>query len=73
MLILDLSAAFDTIDHDILLSQICNVYSMNGNALDWFMSYLTGSIQCVVIEDVDQEVGFRVTQGSVLGPKIYYM
>ena len=74
LLMLDLSAAFDTIDHDILLSRLCNVYGITGDALDWFRSYLTGRIQCVVIEDavsVDQEHGFGVPQGSVLGPKIY--
>ena len=73
---LDLSAAFDTIDHDILLSRLCNVYGITGNALDWFRSYLTGRIQCVVIEDsvsVDQELDFGVPQGSVLGPRIYCM
>ena len=73
---LDLSAAFDTIDHDILLSRLCNVYSPTGDALDWSRSYLTGRIQRVVIEDavsVDQELGFGVPQGSVLGPKIYGM
>ena len=48
---LDLSSAFDTIDHDILLSRLCNVYGITGNALDWFRSDLTGRIQCVVIED----------------------
>ena len=63
---LDLSAAFDTIDHDILLSRLCNVYGITGNALDWFRSYLTGRIQRVVIEDsvsVDQELDFGVPQG----------
>ena len=47
-----------------------------GNALDWFMYYITGRIQRVVIEEsvsVDQELDFRVPQGSVLGPKIYCM
>ena len=61
LLMLDLSAAFDTIDHDILLSRLCNVYGITGNALDWFRSYLTGRIQRVVIEDsvsVDQELEF---------------
>ena len=76
MLMFDLSAAFDTIDHDILLSRLCNVYGITGNALDWFRSYLTGRIQCVVIEDsvsVDQELDFGVPQWSVLGPRIYCM
>ena len=65
-----------TIDHDILLSRLCNVYGITGNALDWYRSYLTGRIQRVVIEDsvsVDQELDFGVPQGSVLGPRIYCM
>ena len=76
LLMLDISAAFDTIDHDIMLSRLCNVYGITGDALDWFRSYLTGRIQRVVIEDavsVDQELGFRVPQGLVLGPKMYCM
>ena len=76
LLMLDLSAAFDTIDHDILLSRLCNVYGITGNALDWFRSYLTGRIQRVVIENsvsVDQEQDFGVPQGSLLGPRIYCM
>ena len=51
LLMMDLSAAFDTIDHDILLSRLCNVYGITGDALDWFRSYLTGRIQRVVIEN----------------------
>ena len=70
---LDLSA-FDKIDNDILLSQLCNVYGITGNAFDWFRSYVTGRIQRVVIEDyvsVDQELDFGVPQGSVLCPKFF--
>ena len=48
LLMLDLSAAFDTIDHDILLSRLCTVYGITGDALDWFRSCLTGRIQRVV-------------------------
>ena len=36
LLMLDLSAAFDTIYHDILLARLCNVYGITGDALDWF-------------------------------------
>ena len=74
LLMLDLSAAFDTIDYDILLSRLCNVYCITGNALDWFRSYLTGRIQRVVIEDsvsVDLQLDFGVPQCSVLGSRIY--
>ena len=76
LLMLDLSAVLDTIDHNILLSRLCNVYGVTGNILDWFRSYLTGRIQRVVIEDsvsVDQELDFGVPQDSVLGPIIYCM
>ena len=68
-LMLDLFAAFNTIDHNILLSRLCNVYGITCDALGWFRSYLTGRIQRVVIEDavsVDQELGFGVPPGSVL-------
>ena len=76
LLMLDLSAAVDTIDHDILLSRLCDVYNITGNVLNWFRSYLTGRIQRVIIEDsvsVDQELNFGVPQGSVLSPRIYCM
>ena len=55
---------------------MCNIYGITGDALDWFRFYLTARIQRVVIEDavsVDQELGFGVPQGSVLGTKIYCM
>ena len=64
------------IDYDIQLSRLSNVYGMTGDALDWFRSYLTSRIQRVVIENavsLDQELGFGVPQGSVLGPKNYCM
>ena len=64
---LDLSAAFDTIDHDFLLSRLCNVYGITGNALDWSRSYLTGRIQCVVIEDSVSGAGLWSSTGFYVG------
>ena len=40
--LLDLSSAFDTINHTILLRRLGNWFGMSGKALDWFKSYLTG-------------------------------
>ena len=45
LVLLDLSAAFDTVDHDILLSILANRFSIQGLALDWFRSYLANRTQ----------------------------
>ena len=76
LLMLDLSAAFDTIDHGILLSRLNSLYGISGDALDWFKSYLSNRVQRVIIGDIVSEcknLNFGVPQGTVLGPKIYCM
>ena len=74
MIFLDLSAAFDTIDTDTLLQILHDEIGVDGIALEWFRSFLTGRTQRVKIQDEYSqscEVPFGVPQGSVLGPKIF--
>ena len=44
--LLDLSAAFDTVDYDILLRRLQTSFGVVSVACDWFRSYLTGRVQC---------------------------
>ena len=74
LVLLDLSAAFDTIDHEILLSILSSRLGITGNALAWFKSYLSQRFQTVNIngaKSVSQELKFGVPQGSVLGPILF--
>ena len=72
--LLNLSAAFDTIDHSTLLSCLQDWFGVGGSTLKWFSSYLTGCYQSVKIGStlLDlQKLLFRVRQGSVLGPLLF--
>lgn len=76
LITLDLSAAFDTIDHDILLNRLHELFGISGEALKWLTSYFQGRAQSVIIgSSVSQEKALTcgVPQGSVLGPKCYCM
>lgn len=71
LILLDLSAAFDTVDHSLLLSLFENILGIEDAALHLLKSYLTGRSQCVVIENLQSELTdliYGVPQGSVLGP-----
>ena len=71
LVLLDLSSAFDTIDHKILLNRLCKRYGVQGTALQWMESYLHNRKQRVVIgQDTSDQHGLNtgVPQGSVLGP-----
>ena len=73
MVLLDMSKAFDSIRHDILLSKLQNLDFSQG-ALNWFQSYLSNRQQCVRIGDAVSKVlplEFGVPQGSILGPVLF--
>ena len=74
MALLDLSVAFDTVDHSVLLSRLQSMFGVSGDALSWFASYLTGRTQSVKIGSVmskERVLKCCVPQGSVLGPQLY--
>ena len=74
LVLLDLSAVFDTIDHSTLLSCLHIWFSISGSVLKWFTSYLTGSYQSIKIGSTLSDVCkllFGVPQISVLGPLLF--
>ena len=71
LILLDSSAAFDTVDHTILLKRLRDIIGLQGNALKWCQSYLQNRPQHVRIGNSTSDPvvhDFSVPQGSVLGP-----
>ena len=74
VMLLDLSAAFDTVDHNKLLHILRREIGIDGTALNWFASFLQGRCQKVRVEGFESTeiiIKFGVPQGSVLGPVLF--
>uniref|UniRef100_A0A9J7YXX5 Reverse transcriptase domain-containing protein n=1 Tax=Cyprinus carpio carpio TaxID=630221 RepID=A0A9J7YXX5_CYPCA len=74
LVLLDLSAAFDTTDHDILIDRLQNYTGIQGQALRWFRSYRSDCYHFVYLNGESSHlspVKYGVPQRSVLGPLLF--
>ena len=72
--LLDLTAAFDTVDHGLMMLRLERQFGLHGVVLDWFRSYLCGRTYRVIHGSKTSytvHVICSVPQGSVLGPRMW--
>ena len=76
LVLLDLFAAFDTIDHEILRHRLHNVFGFGDTVLTWFQPYLENRTQIVTVHgkhSTPASLHHGVPQGSVLGPILFIL
>ena len=74
LVLLDLSAAFDTVDHKILLDRLHTDFGISGQVHSWFESYLRDRFQSISVNSgtsVNFQMKYSVPQGSCLGPLLF--
>ena len=74
MVLLDLSAAFDTVSHEILLKRLHSHFGVSGEALKWISSYLSDRCQSVLVNgnlSASAQLEHGVPQGSVFSPDFF--
>ena len=74
LVLLDLSATFDTIDHNILLFYLKSWFGLGGTVLKWFASHLSDRCQTIKIGFTLSELSkliYGLPQGAVLGPVLF--
>ena len=76
LVLLHLSAAFDTVNHSILINILESDFGICGDVLKWFRSYLTGRVQRVIVNQQSSKtfnLNYGVPQGSCLGPVLFLL
>lgn len=76
LILLDLSAAFDTVDHCILINRLEKLVGLSGIVLNWFNTYVTERTFLVNIDEYtsqEHNILYGVPQGSILGPSLFLL
>ena len=74
LILIDLSAAFDTVDHQILFQCLEKQFGFHDSVLSWYKAYLSGRKQCIILKGMQSntfDLPFGVPQGSCLGSVLF--